>query len=457
MQESRYNTLFLFLSCLAVCLLTCQISYAKEKILTMPGPNYYNIDNGSHYDDGFGSAVAISGDYAIVSAPAWDPDVIADDSDIDDMDWGTGWIFKRDQGGAGNWGMLTQLVDSNPRYDPYGRNDHLGYAVAMGADTCVMCSGETALSPNWSAEYGACAIYDRNQGGTDNWGLVQWVDGHAEESQHYGYACAISGDYLIVGERNYGSDWNGAAFIYHRDYGGSDNWGTVETLSGYPDYAAFGVSVDIDDSASPIKAIVGADYNQNGHAGSAYILERGASVTDWTAVATKSGAANGDQFGHAVGIYGDWAVVGAPRVANGGTWRGAVSVYRRDGTGFWNLADTLTPADAADYDKFGSTVSIDGQSLLVGCPGDDPAGSVYVYILADSTWSYKRKLRGSDSESGDNFGYFYNSTTTISVSGENAIVGAYDYDTDHADEGAAYIFDIEQAGTQGAMHMLLLD
>ncbi|HOO90879.1 MAG TPA: FG-GAP repeat protein [Syntrophales bacterium] len=426
-----------------------------EKILTLPGTNYYQIDNNAHYDDQFGAAVAISGDYAIVSAPSWDPDEIANEEDIDDMDWGSGWIFKRDQGGAGNWGMLTQLTDSNPRYDPYGRNDHLGYAVAMDGDTCVMCSGETALSQNWSAEYGACAIYYQNEGGADNWGVKKWVYGHAQESNHYGYACAISGDYLIVGERAYG-EWNGAAFIYYRDQGGSDNWGTVKTFTGYPEYAAFGVSVDIDESSSPVRVIVGADYNQNGHAGSAYIYEQGGTVTTWTSVGTKDGATSGDQFGHAVGICGDWAVVGAPQVASGGIMRGAVYVYLRDGSGIWNLSETMTPTDAADYDKFGSTLSIDGTTLLVGAPGDDPAGSVYVYTLAGTTWSYKKKLTGSDSEEGDNFGYFYNSVTTISVSGNNAIVGAPGYDTTHNDEGAAYLFGLQGGGAQGAAVNLLL-
>jgi len=445
------------LICFSIYFLSHGIGYAGEKILTLPGTNYYNIDDDSHYDDGFGAAVAISGDYAIVSAPSWDPDEITDENDIDDMDWGSGWIFKRDEGGTGDWGMLTQLTDSNPRYDPYGRNDHLGYTVAMDGDTCVMCSGETALSQNWSAEYGACAIYYQNQGGTDNWGVKKWVYGHTEESKHYGYGCAISGGYLIVGERCYGSDWNGAAFIYYRDQGGADNWGPVKTFTGYPECAAFGVSVDIDDSASPVRAIVGADYNQSDPAGAAYIYERGATVTIWNLSATKTGDVNGDQFGHAVGIYGDWAVVGAPNVANGGTRRGAVYVYLRDGAGVWNLSDTLTPGNAEDYDKFGSAVSIDGSTLLVSAPGYGPAGSVLVYQLKDTTWSYKKKLTGSDSEFGDNFGYFYNSVTTISVSGDTAIVGAYDYDTTHNDEGAAYIFDLKGGDALVPINSLLLD
>jgi hypothetical protein len=239
--------------------------------------------------------------------------------------------------------------------------------------------------------------------------------------------------------------------------GGTDSWGSVKTFTGYPEYAAFGVSVDIDDSASPVRAIVGADYNQNGHAGSAYIIENTGTLTTWSTVDTKHGDTSGDQFGHAVGIYGNWAVVGAPMVSNGGTWRGAVYVYLRDGSGNWNLSDTITPSNSVDYDKFGSTVSIDGATLLIGCPGDDPAGSVFVYKLTDTTWSYKKKLQGSDSESGDNFGFFYNSTTTISVSGDNVIVGAYGYDTDHDNEGAAYIFDLKGGNVPGALDLLLLD
>jgi hypothetical protein len=424
----------------------------------MPGPNYYQTGSSEHYDDAFGAAVGISADYAIITAPAWDPDQITDGSDIDNMDWGTGWIFKKDS--SGGWSMLTRLLDSNPRYDPYGRNDHLGYAAAIDGDTCVICSGETALSQNWSAEFGACAIYNQDQGGTDNWGITKWVNGHTNrESQHYGYACSISGDYLVVGERAYGTtmDWTGAAFIYARNYGGTNNWGVVKEFVGYPEYAAFGTSVSVDASASPRRVIIGADYSQNGHAGAAYIYEQGGSETTWTTSHLKTGVTGGDQFGHAVGIKGDWAAVGAPYVANGGTRRGTVYVYLRDGGGSWNLFDTLTPADTADYDYFGSTISMEEGILLIGARGDDPAGSVYVYKLSGNSWTNRGKLTGSDSESGDSFGYFYNSVTTVDVSGDNVIVGAYGYDTAHNDEGAAYIFDLGKGLAPGSLLLLQLD
>lgn len=445
--------IMLFPACLAAM---PQSALAVETKLTLPGTNYYDITNNTEYDDGFGGAVGISGDYAIVSAYDWDPDEIANDEDIDDMDWGTAWIFKRDQSGV--WSMVTRLTESNPRYDPYGRNDRLGTSAAIDGDVCVICSGETALTQNWSAEYGACALFHKDQGGTDNWGVKKWVQGTTNtEGEHYGYAVALDSDYLVVGERNYGTDWNGAAFLYQRDYGGADNWGMIKSLSSFPDYAAFGVSAAVDGSASPVRVIIGADYNQNGHAGSAYIYEQGGAVTSWSLAATKDGDVNGDQFGHAVAIQGDWAFVGAHYNDAGGNNRGKVYIYKRNVAGAWSLDDTLTAPDAADNDYFGSALAVDGDALLVGARGDDPGGSVYVYTFGDESWSYARKLAAKGIEAGDNFGYNFNSVTSLDVYSNTVIVGAPGYDTTHSDEGAAFIFDLNDLGViLSPVHSLLL-
>jgi len=459
MDHIRGRCLAPALGLAVAAVLACSAVHAGEKVLTLPGTNYYNLEDGSHYDDAFGAAVAISGDHVLVSAPNWDPAFIADEADIDDMDWGTGWIFRRDLGGSNNWGMVTRLIEASPRYDPYGRNDRLGTAVAMDGSVAVICSGETALSPNWNAEYGACAIFYQDEGGPDNWGLWKWVQGTTNsESEHYGYACALSGDFLVVGERNHESDgdgWNGAAFIYYRHNGHGEGWGVVKSFTGYPGYAAFGCAVDIDAAASPRRVIVGADYAQDGQAGSAYIYEQGVAVTTWSLAVQKNGDVGGDQFGHAVAVHGNWAVVGAPHSANGGTRRGKVYVYQRSGAGIWNLADTLTPPDAADHDAFGSTVAMDDGSLLIGASGDDPAGSVYLYTLQDGAWSFRRKLTGSGTGSGDGFGYFYSSVTTASVSGGWAVVGAPGYDTAHNDEGAAFLFDLSGTAVAPTNFLLL--
>lgn len=447
MKKIRY---VLFVTGLVYGLMTSGASMAADneiKKLTHPGPNYI-CSSGSpgcatdqYGDDGFGGAVAISGDYAIVTAPKWNCDTVDNIDDYDDRLWGTGWIFEKDQDGTDNWGMVTQLTSANPPYDPYGRNDHLGTSAAIDGTTAVMCSGELTTSTNWSAEYGACGIYYKDNGSTDGWGIQKWVQGHSQESQHYGYACAISGDYLIVGERAYG-DWEGAAFIYGRNQGSVNNWGTLKTLSGFPEYAAFGVAVDVDGTASPVRVIVGADYSQNGHAGAAYIYEQGGTATTWTLVGgIKEGITTEDQFGNSVSIDGDWAVVGALRVANSGTNRGTVYIYQRDqgGAGTWGLKQTLTASDTADYDYFGSTVSIEGSTLLVGASGDDPAGTVYVFTESGGTWTQSKKLEGKNVVAGDSFGSYYSSKTSISLSGSYAIIGAYDTDGAYDQEGAAYI------------------
>ncbi len=108
-------------------------------------------------------------------------------------------------------------------------------------------------------------------------------------------------------------------------------------------------------------AIVGARW-QDGFRGSAHILKRAGDR--WVVVQTLSPDDLGthDQFGAAVAIEGDIAVVGAPWQ---GLFRGAAYVYRRSGDR-WELQQKLTAADAAPEDRFGGAVSVDNGVLGIG-------------------------------------------------------------------------------------------
>jgi hypothetical protein len=159
-----------------------------------------------------------------------------------------------------------------------------------------------------------------------------------------------------------------------------------------------------------------------------------------------SDGAGGDLFGFSVSLSADGsrALIGAPR---GDTPRGvdAGSAYvfvRSDSS--WSEEAKLEASDGAEGGLFGFSVSLsgDGSRALIGAYGDDTpggadAGSAYVFVRSGSTWSQQAKLEASDGAEGDWFGW----SVSLSGDGNWAVIGAYLDDTPRGtDAGSAYVF-----------------
>lgn len=145
----------------------------------------------------------------------------------------------------------------------------------------------------------------------------------------------------------------------------------------------------------------------------------------------------GDGFGDALALSGATLAVGAclDDMAAGGD-AGSVSVFVRIG-GSWTLQVKLTPADAAAGDRFGSSVALAGDTLVVGATHDDASGSVfnsgsvYVFTRTGNVWTQQAKLSAADAATDDHFG------DSIALSGETVLIGA---DGKSTGTGAAYVF-----------------
>lgn len=190
-------------------------------------------------------------------------------------------------------------------------------------------------------------------------------------------------------------------------------------------------------------AIVGARYNDVGantaqgsasiyqYIGNAWILMQ--KITDPT------GAAN-DYFGWSVSISGNNAIVGAPHDDVGAnTDQGSVSVYHYNGSA-WVLIQKITDATGAADDRFGYSVTISGNYVIVGAPFDNVGanadqGSVSIYQYDGTNWILMQKLTDPSGMSGDSFG------TSVSISGNYVIVGAgNDYVGANSRQGSASIY-----------------
>ena len=122
---------------------------------------------------------------------------------------------------------------------------------------------------------------------------------------------------------------------------------------------------------------------------------------------TASDAAADDNFGISVSIDGDTAVIGAFGDDDNGSYSGSAYVYVRS-NGVWSEQQKLTASDGAESDYFGHSVSIDGDTAVIGAYADDDngrdSGSAYVYVRSNGVWSEQQKLTASDGADNDLFG-----------------------------------------------------
>ncbi|RMF71553.1 MAG: hypothetical protein D6744_17805, partial [Planctomycetota bacterium] len=102
-----------------------------------------------------------------------------------------------------------------------------------------------------------------------------------------------------------------------------------------------------------------------------------------------------DVFGGSVSISGDTAVIGAYLDDDNGVDSGSAYVFTRSGS-VWTQQAKLLPADGAASDQFGLSVSIDGDTAVIGAYADDDngsaSGSVYVFRWNGSSWVQEQKL-----------------------------------------------------------------
>ncbi len=204
------------------------------------------------------------------------------------------------------------------------------------------------------------------------------------------------------------------------------------TASNGAAHDCFGISVAI----SGDYAVMGAlgDDDAGDGSGSAYIFKRDGTAWTEQAKITASDAAANDIFGTSVAISGDYAVVGAYGGDDAGSMSGSAYIFKCNETA-WIEQAKITASDGAAHDYFGTSVAISGDYAVVGAYCDDDAGawsgSAYIFKRDGTAWTEQAKITASDGAFGDNFG------RSVAISGDYAVVGAW---RDESFSGSAYIF-----------------
>ena len=248
--------------------------------------------------------------------------------------------------------------------------------------------------------------------------MVKLIASDEEPSDVFGCSVAVRGGRAAVGAQGhyYSGPSSGAAYILVRS---GDAWVQEAEMSS-PDAAGgtFGWSISLTEDTVLI-GMPGARSNT----GAAYVFVRSGGAWVQQAELIAADGAAGDGFGGSVSLNGDTAVIGAPRAAfNGMTYAGAAYVFARSGS-VWTQQVRLAPAGAAAQDYFGQSVAVCGDTIVVGVPGATRNGLIHsgaacAFVRSGATWIHQAEMIPLDAVAGDGIGQ------TIALDGDTAMVGA---------------------------------
>jgi hypothetical protein len=377
------------------------------------------IDDAGPVDQS-GASVAVSGDTLVVGSPG-------DRVRLREPEQGSVSVFVRNNSGGG-WTSHQKITVGDGVV-----NDRFGSAVSISGDTLAVGA------PQSNASQGSVYIFTRSN---TVWALsakIMPLDGVAGDL--FGCSVAIDGDRLIVGARMARVGQNekqGAAYIFHNSNG---EWIQQRRLSGSNGAAEdqFGSSVALFGDF----ALVGApeaDIGVNRNQGAAFVFGRSRGRWAEQFRLTSSDGAAADNFGSAVALTTDMAVVGATMNDFGLTSldQGSAYLFARAGS-TWVQKQQLWAADGAEFDQFGRSLAISGDALIVGASGDDLAGyadhgSAYLFTQGSEGWTQQRRLFAPDGAAGDQFG------AAVAIHGDTVLAGAPSKHSVFPAEGATYVY-----------------
>jgi len=347
------------------------------------------------------------------------------------------------------WALLYTI--DNPNAYSTSASDYFGWSLSISGNYAIVSAYNEDDAGGTSS--GKAYIFNITTGA-----LLHTLDNPNAYStsvkDFFGYSVSISGNYAIVGayqEDDAGGTTSGKAYIFNVITGALlytlDNPrlpagnGTANNSFGY----SVAISGNYAIAGSP--GVSAPGYSDSG---AAYIFD----VTTGALVHTLNnpnayGTSLSDQFGLAVAISGNYAIVSAEYEDDaGGTSSGKAYIFNVTTGALVHTLDNPNAFDTSASDFFGESVAIDGNYTIVGARLEDDAGgtsSGKAYIFNVTTGALLRTLdnpNAFDTSASDYFGY------SVAISGNYAIVGAYlEDDSGGTSSGKAYIYNV----TTGAL------
>lgn len=263
--------------------------------------------------------------------------------------------------------------------------------------------------------------------------LSKLIASDAAAQDGFGLSVAAHGGYLLVGAPGDDDSGSASGSVYLFDLSTGQELFKLTASDGAA-FDNFGAAVAIHGQYAVISSPRDDDGGQD--SGSAYVFD--INTGQELHKLTVSDPEPNHDF-RAVATNGSVAVIGASTDEDNGHGSGAAYVF--DLVTGQQLAK-LTPSDAEAEDRFGCSVALDDNIAVIGAFGEaDPgvrSGAAYVFDL--DTGAQLHKLRPCDLGAGDSFGH------SVALEGSTALIGAYRADIPASSAGSAYIFDVTTGG-----------
>ena len=370
-----------------------------------------------------------------------------------------GGLAKLYVGGGEKWKLEAELIakDANQR-DP--AVPAFGWVVSLDAPHARASANYAAIGAPMDLHGG-----DNEEGifGHQGFGAVYtfapsrgtWKQQHKivspdpKEKDRFGFAVSTERGTMVIGapgEDGAAKD-GGAAYVFVRD---GEEWKQTakiipEDLGGLD---AFGECAVLRENT----VVIGAPGHTHGgtrFAGAAYVFVRNGDTWEQQAKLTADDAGKADRFGHSVAMVGESIIVGSPlNDTVGGKDTGAAYVYVRDNNR-WKQQAKLVAEGLRAKDQFGFGVATTGSIAVVGAPlrheRAPASGAAYSFVRANGVWEEKKKVVLDDERQKLNFG------TWVAMSGNTVVVSAHNDTNDGPGWGngtAAFVYSsVEDFGT----------
>lgn len=432
----------------AICstiILFIPIAYGADvQYLKAPEPGISN---------NFGTAVAIDSSTVAIGVP--------DQGGQNDILSGAVYVYNCDVASCSEPTLI--------KADNFDAYDRFGHSVAAKGNILVVGApnedgDSTSPMDNSLDSSGAAYVFEKQLG---TWVQTGYLKASNPDSlDFFGLTVATDSETVVVGAPAEDGDGasegsnsvrnSGSIYVFGKDQGEWEQQGYLKAVNP-EEYAQFGASLAVVGN----NLLVGVPFKSDA-AGSVSAFRQESSEWQVLSEFLPEFLDAGDQFGWAISLYGDRAIIGAIGESGNGESPGDNSVLNSGAAyiyhfneGSWNFEDYLKPANLDEIDQFGYSVGLYEHFAIIGArleDGDisDPAsdalndsGAAYIFTRETGDWVERAYLKATSPDPDDVFG------SSVSVTRGMALVGAPWEDsngsspTDNSlqDSGAAYVFD----------------
>ena len=355
--------------------------------------------------DLFGTAVAINNDQVLIGAPGCDDQ---------GNNSGAAYIFQNTENG---WVEICKLTANASQ-----AGDLFGSAVALDGNFALV-GAPTASTFNTSSP-GFAVLFQKSG---DTWNEVDHFSASdGSNNNKFGAAVALQGDTALIGapQSDDGAINTGATYIFQSTNG---NWGQSAKLTPSAPLAwdSFGSSLSLAGEYALIGAPAIGTISGTYLGYSTIFKNEGGSWTEKSRLTPDDGA-NNDRFGSAVALHRGLALIGSPLDDDYGEASGSAYIFQQNGEN-WPQIRKIAPPDTGEGDQFGSAVAINGDYSLIGIPGDgtfgEDSGSAVFDKLGLITDNYNFYIPAYLSGNGDWTGIGLNNLSSSAIA--NVTVTVY--------------------------------